>query len=137
MKTMQIVIDGVSKEQFQRDIERAMKGWKLFFHASESSTFQFSNPFFGYSWDGTAEHLKKIISNFGVNKETKRVRPMILVFQWNGENRFAWCSWEKVLYDFNTKTKHSIEPKFSVNITNKIIDICGDSYIDTMLNTNY
>ena len=88
--------------------------------------FKFMNPFFGHSWNGTSEDLKRIISTYGVNKANKRIRPMILVFQWNGEDRFAWCSWEKVLYDFHTEIKHPIEPKFSINITEKIIEICGN-----------
>lgn len=123
MEKLQIVVKGVSEEQLQKDIERMTKGWRLFFIEPNNSDFKFINSFWGESWDETPSELKRIISTKGVNKSTGNIRPMILVFKWNGEDRFAWCSWEKVLYDFHTKIKHPIVPKFAINITNKIKEL--------------
>lgn len=123
MKQMKIVIEGVSEEQIQRGIERMTKGWRLFFEEPAGVDYEFFNSFWGESWDETPESLKSIIQKHGINKNTGKIRPLILVFKLNGIDRFAWCSWERVLYDFNTKVKHPIEPKFAANITGKIKEL--------------
>ena len=126
MKVIQIVVEGVSEEQIQKDIERNLRGWKLILQEPKGADWKFMNPFFGHPWDGTSEELYRIISTYGRNPDTGKIRPMIIIFQWNGEDRFAWCSWEKVLYDCKTKIKHPIAPKYAGNITEKIIELCGD-----------
>lgn len=118
MKIKSIVIEGLSEEQVRRDIERGLAGWKLLLQEPQGVEYQFINPFFGHPWDGTAEDLRRIITTYG--KIQGKQKHMILRFQWNGEDRFAWCSWERVLYDCETEIKHHIEPKYSINITELI-----------------
>ena len=119
METIKIVVEGVSEEQIQRDIERNTRGWRLFLEPPKGQSYTFLNPFFGHGWDGSATNLCTILK-YTVNNETKKIRPHLCIFSYNGEDRFVWCSWERVLYDINTKVKHPIEPKFSVNITELI-----------------
>lgn len=124
MKPMQIIIEGVSEEQIQRDIERMTKGWKLFLVEPSDVTYKFINPFWGFPWDGTHGTLRELMIHKvkigGVRKHA------IWVFKWNGEDRFAYCTWTRELYDFHSKAKYIMEPKIATNITEKIIEICGN-----------
>lgn len=118
MKTMQIVIEGISEEQVMKDIERNLKGWKLLLQEPKGASYEFFNPFFGHSWNGTAEDLRKIITTY--SKIGGHQKHMILRFQWDGNDRFAWCSWERVLYDCKTGIKHPVEPKYADNMVQLI-----------------
>ena len=123
MERIQIIVDGLSEEQVRKDIEKATKGWKLILQEPKGADYWFCNPFFGHSWDGTAESLRHIITVYGnVDGHQKH---MILRFLWNGEDRFAWCSWERVLYDCEAKVKHSVEPKYTVNMVKLINTLFG------------
>lgn len=118
MKPLQIVIEGISPEQIQKDIERNLKGWKLLLYPPKGMSYDFINPFFGHTWNGTSEDLRRIITTYGkVNGQQKH---MLTIFQWNGEDKFVWCSWTHELYDAKTGIKHLIEPKYADNITNLI-----------------
>lgn len=118
MKTIQITVKGVSEEQLQKDIKRMTAGWRLFFIEPEDAKYQFMNPFWGYSWDGTSDNLKEIILKCA--KVGERLKQHICVFKYNGEDRFAWCSWTKEVYDFNTKAKYQLEGN---HIAMKITDL--------------
>ena len=124
MKVMKIVVTGLSEEQVMRDIERNLRGWKLLLQEPKGVNYEFINPFFGHTWDGTAEDLLRIIKTYGVIDG--KLKHMILRFQWNGEDRFAWCSWERVLYDCETEIKHHLEPKYSASITRKIHELFNE-----------
>lgn len=123
MKQLRLIVEGLSEEQVMRDIERNLRGWKLLLQEPKGANYEFMNPFFGHSWDGTAENLRHIIITYGnIGRHQKH---MILRFQWNGEDRFAWCSWERVLYDCETCIKHPVEPKYAVNMVRLINDLFG------------
>lgn len=124
MKTIQIVVEGVSEEQIQRDIERNTKGWRLFFEEPLGVEYEFFSPFWGFSWDGTPENLRDIIVE-GTRVGGKN-KHFIAVFKYDGCDKFAWCSWTHELYDFKTKLKHITEPKHAYSITEKIIELCGN-----------
>lgn len=125
MKVMKIVVEGLSEEQIQKDIERMTKGWKLFFEEPTGAKYNFIQPFWGFPWDGTSENLKEIITE-GTRVGDKN-KQHICLFKYNGENRFAWCSWTKEVYDFNTKIKHQLEGNgLTRKITELIIDILGE-----------
>lgn len=123
MKTTQITIKGISEEQLQKDIERMAAGWKLFFEEPEGAKYQFINPFWGYSWDGTSDNLKEIILKAA--KVGERLKQHICVFKYNNEDKFAWCSWTKEVYDFNTKTKYQLEGN---HIAMKITDLITELF---------
>lgn len=123
MKTIQITVKGVSEEQIQKDIERMTAGWRLFFEGPEDTKYQFMNPFWGYSWDGTSDNLKEIILKSA--KVGERLKQHICVFKYNGEDKFAWCSWTKEVYDFNTKTKYQLEGN---HIAMKITDLITELF---------
>ena len=61
MEVVKIVVEGVSEEQVMRDIERNLRGWKLLLQEPKGVSYEFMNPFFGHTWDGTAEDLLRII----------------------------------------------------------------------------
>ena len=128
MKKIQIVIEGRSEEQIQKDIERMTKGWRLFFIEPSGAEFTFLNPFWGRKWDGTPEHLKElIIEGDFVDGHHKHC---IVKFMLDGEDRFAFCTWTKQVYDFNTKKYYQLEGnKLAAKITNVIIDALEEDYI--------
>lgn len=120
MEKLQIVVEGSEKE-IQQMIENNVKGWKLFLVEPNDVDFKFINLFWGFSWDGTATSLRELmIEKVKVNGVRKHA---IWVFKWNGEDRFAYCTWTKELYDFNTKKKYIMEPKIATNIAGKIKEI--------------
>ena len=127
MKNIQIVVEGVSEEQIQKDIERNTRGWRLFFEEPKDASYEFLSPFWGFHWDGTSENLKEIITK-GTRVGDKN-KHHICLFKYNGEDRFAWCSWTKEVYDFNTKTKHQLEGK---GLARKIVELIED-ILDTKL----
>ena len=129
MEKIQIVIEGRSEEQVRKDIEEAIKGWRLFFIEPEGVDWQFTQPFFGFKWNQTPENLREIII-----KHTKikgKHKQHICRFQWNGKDKFAWCSWTKQVYDFDTKKYYQLEgDNLARKITNVIIDALEDNYIE-------
>lgn len=106
MKAIKIVV-GVPEEQLQKDIERMAKGWKLFFVEPTGAKYKFIQPFWGFNWDGTSENLKEIITE-GTRVGDKN-KQHLCIFKYDGEDKFAWCSWTKEVYDFSTKVKHQLE----------------------------
>lgn len=129
MKTMQIVLEGVSEAQIQNAIEKNTRGWWLFFEEPRSADFQFITPFWGFHWDGTAEKLKEIILRGARVKD--KVKQHICVFKYNGIDRFAWCSWTKQVYDFDTKKYYQLEgDKMAMKITSIINNIMRDSDVE-------
>lgn len=117
---MQIIVEGVSEAQIQKDIKRMTAGWRLFFIEPENVKYQYLNPFWGYFWDGTSSNLKEIILKGA--KVDGYLKQHILTFKYNGEDRFAWCSWTKEVYDFNTKIKYQLEGN---HLAMKITDLIG------------
>ena len=118
---LQIVVEGISEEQIQKDIECMTKGWRLFFIEPSNVEYQFINSFWGAEWNGTPKDLKEIILEH--TKVGDKYKQHICVFKYNGVDRFIWCSWTKQLYDCVTKEYHLLEPKFSITITNKINEL--------------
>lgn len=120
MEKLQIVVEGSEKE-IQQMIENNVKGWKLFLVEPSDVTYKFINLFWGFPWDGTHETLRDLMINKvkieGVRKHA------IWVFKWNGEDRFAYCTWTRELYDFHSKAKYIMEPKIATNIAYKIRQI--------------
>ena len=107
MEKLQIIVNGLSEEQVRKDIEKCMKGWHLFFREPKDATYEFFVPFWGYTWDNTAENLKEIITKG--SRVGEKNKHHICVFVYNGEDRFAWCSWTKEVYDFKTEKKYQLE----------------------------
>jgi hypothetical protein len=129
MKTMQIVIEGISEAQIQNTIEKNTRGWWLFFEEPSGADFQFISPFWGFHWDGTAENLKEIILRGARVKD--KVKQHICVFKYNGIDRFAWCSWTKQVYDFDTKKYYQLEgDKMAMKITSIINNIMRDPDVE-------
>ena len=126
MKTMQIVIEGVSEEQIQKDIERMTKGWKLFFEEPTGAEYQFIQPFWGFPWNGTSEDLKEIITE-GTRVGDKN-KHHICIFKYDGEDMFAWCSWTKEVYDFRADVKHQLEGNGLARKITDLIDILEKRY---------
>ena len=124
MEKLQIVVEGVSEEQIQKDIERMTRGWRLFFIEPTGAKFSFLNPFWGREWNGTPANLKEIILE-GDYVEGHH-KHCIVKFMYDGKERFAFCTWTKELYDFHSKAKYIMEPKIATNITEKIIELCGN-----------
>ena len=124
MEKLQIIVEGVSEEQLQRDIERCTRGWKIFFQEPLNASYEFFVPFWGYSWDGTPEDLRDIIVKG--TRVGDRNKQHLAIFKYDGQDKFVWCSWTKELYDCGTRIKHPIEPKYAYNITEKIIELCED-----------
>lgn len=114
MKQMQIIVEGVSEEKIQQDIERMTKGWRLFFEKPTGANYEFINTFWGVAWDGTVEDLKEVLTK-GLKVGDKN-KHAIVVFEWNGRDRFAYCTWTRELYDFNTELKHYIDPKLKISV---------------------
>ena len=129
MKKIQIVVEGLSEEQVRKDIEKATKGWRLFFVEPEGVDWQFMQPFFGFKWNQTAEDLRRIILQ--ATKIKDKHKQHICRFEWNGKDRFAWCSWTRQVYDFNTKKYYQLEGNnLARKITDVIIDALEDKYIE-------
>lgn len=129
MKTMQIILEGVSEAQIQNAIEKNTRGWWLFFEEPSGADFQFLTPFWGFHWDGTAEKLKEIILRGARVKD--KVKQHICVFKYNGIDRFAWCSWTKQVYDFDTKKYYQLEgDKMAMKITSIINNIMRDPDVE-------
>ena len=129
MKQINIVVEGLSEEQVRKDIEGATKGWRLFFIEPQGVDGQFIQPFFGFKWNQTPENLREIILK--ATKIKDKHKHHICKFEWNGEDMFAWCSWTKQVYDFNTKKYHQLEgDKLADKITNVIIDALEEEYIE-------
>lgn len=129
MEKIQIVVEGLSEEQVRKDIENATKGWRLFFIEPKGVDWQFMQPFFGFKWDQTPENLKEIIIKATKIKDKRKQH--ICKFEWNGEDKFAWCSWTKQVYDFTTKKYYQLEGnKLANKITNVIIDTLEEEYIE-------
>lgn len=122
MEKIQIVVEGLSEEQVRKDIEKATKGWRLFFIEPQGVDWQFMQPFFGFKWNQTAEDLRRIILQ--ATKIKDKHKQHICRFEWNGKDRFAWCSWTKQVYDFNTKKYYQLEgDSLARKITDLIVDI--------------
>ena len=129
MEKIQIVVEGLSEEQVRKDIEEATKGWRLFFVEPEGVDWQFMNPFFGFKWNQTPEDLKRIILQ--AIKIKDKYKKHICKFEWNGKDMFAWCSWTKQVYDFNTKKYYQLEgDNLARKITNVIINALKEEYIE-------
>lgn len=129
MKPLQIVLEGVSEAQIQNAIEKNTRGWWLFFEEPSGVDFRFMSPFWGFHWDGTAKNLKEIILRGARVKD--KVKQHICVFKYNGIDRFAWCSWTKQVYDFDTKKYYQLEgDKKAMKITSTINNIMGDPDIE-------
>ena len=129
MKTIQIVLEGVSEAQIQNVIEKNTRGWWLFFEEPSGADFQFMTPFWGFHWDGTAEKLKEIILRGARVKD--KVKQHICVFKYNGIDRFAWCSWTKQVYDFDTKKYYQLEGgKMAMKIASIINNIMRDPDVE-------
>ena len=129
MEKIQIVVEGLSEEQVRKDIENATKGWRLFFVEPEGVDWQFMQPFFGFKWNQTAEDLKRIILQ--ATKIKDKHKQHICRFEWNGEDKFAWCSWTKQVYDFTTKKYYQLEgDNLARKITDVIINALEDKYIE-------
>ena len=129
MKTIQIVLEGVSEAQIQNAIEKNTRGWWLFFEEPSGADFQFMTPFWGFHWDGTAKKLKEIILRGARVKD--KVKQHICVFKYNGIDRFAWCSWTKQVYDFDTKKYYQLEGgKMAMKITSIINNIMRDPDVE-------
>ena len=129
MKTMQIVLEGVSEAQIQNAIEKNTRGWWLFFEEPSGADFNFITPFWGFHWNGTAENLKEIILRGARVKD--KVKQHICVFKYNGIDRFAWCSWTKQVYDFDTKKYYQLEgDKMAMKITSIINNIMRDPDVE-------
>jgi hypothetical protein len=129
MKTMQIILEGVSEAQIQNAIEKNTRGWWLFFEEPSGADFQFMSPFWGFHWDGTAKNLKEIILRGARVKD--KVKQHICVFKYNGIDRFAWCSWTKQVYDFDTKKYYQLEgDKMAMKITSIINNIMRDPDVE-------
>lgn len=107
MKKSNIEINGVFENQITDSIIENTNGWKLFFEEPTGAEYFFINPFWGYSWDGTAALLKNIILT--ATAIDGRIKQHICVFKYNGQDKFAWCAWTRQLYDFNTKKYHYLE----------------------------
>lgn len=122
MEKIQIVVEGLSEEQVRKDIEKATKGWRLFFIEPQGVDWQFMQPFFGFKWNQTPEDLRRIILQ--ATKIKDKHKQHICRFEWNGKDRFAWCSWTKQVYDFNTKKYYQLEgDSLARKITDLIVDI--------------
>lgn len=122
MKPLQIIIEGVSETQIQKTIEKNTKGWRLFFIEPEGTDYLFMKPFWGYKWDGTAFSLKEIIKEGA--KVGDKHKHHICLFKYNGEDKFAWCSWTREVLDINTKIKYQLEQgQLARQITDLIMDI--------------
>ena len=129
MEKIQIVVEGLSEEQVRKDIEKATKGWRLFFIEPQGVDWQFIQPFFGFKWNQTPENLKEIILK--ATKIKDKHKQHICLFKWNGEDKFAWCSWTKQVYDFNTEKYYQLEGNNLANkITNVIIDALKEGHIE-------
>lgn len=118
MEALKIKVIGLSEEQVRKDIERMTKGWHLFFEEPTGVEYHFLKPFWGFSWNGTPENLRDIIVK-GTEVQGRN-KQHLCIFKFNGEDKFVWCSWEKVLYDYNTGIKHPLEPKYAYAITTLI-----------------
>lgn len=122
MEKLQIVIEDVSEEQIQRDIERMTKGWRLFFIEPADVEYEFFNTFWGYPWNGTPEDLKDAICS--IARVDGKVKQHICTFVLDGQERFAWCSWTREVYDFKTKIKHQLDNgQLAMKITNLINEL--------------
>lgn len=122
MKYLKLKIEGVSEIQIQKDIEKNTKGWRLFFEEPTGVSYQFMQPFWGYQWNQTSENLKDIIIK--ATKVGDKNKQHICVFKYNGIDRFAWCSWTKEVYDFNTKIKYQLKGnKLAKQITELIVTL--------------
>ena len=129
MKTMQIVIEGVSEEEIQKAIERNTKGWWLFFEEPRGANYKFFSPFWGYHWDGTPENLKEIV--FRGARVKDKVKQHICIFKYNGEDRFVWCSWTKEVCDLNTIRYYKLEGNdLARKITDVMISTLGKNFIN-------
>lgn len=121
MEKIQIVVEGLSEEKVRKDIEKATKGWRLYFVEPQGVDWQFRQPFFGFKWNQTPENLREIIINHTKIKGVQKQH--ICIFLWNGKDRFAWCSWTKQVYDFNTRKYYQLEGN---NLAKKITDVIAD-----------
>jgi len=136
MEKIQIVVEGLSEEQVRKDIEKATKGWRLYFVEPEGVDWHFIQPFFGFKWNQTPENLKEIIIK--AIKVKDKHKQHICVFKWNGEDKFAWCSWTKQVYDFTTKKYYQLEGNnLARKITDVIINALEDSYIEDHIEEFY
>ena len=120
MEKLQIVVEGSEKE-IQQMIETNIKGWRLFLVEPDRVDFKFVNLFWGFPWDGNHESLRELMTT--KPKIEEHLKHCIWIFKYNGEDRFAFCTWTRELYDFNTKKYYVMEPKIATNITNKINEL--------------
>lgn len=118
-KITAVIVEGVSEQEIEQAIYRNTRGWRLFFEEPSNVEYEFCNPFWGKTWDGTPENLYDIIASS--TKIQGKNKHHICVFKYNGEDRFAWCSWTKEVYDFKTGIKYKLEPnKLARRITELI-----------------
>lgn len=123
MEKLTIVLEeGLTEEHIQEGIKRCTAEWKNIFQEPRNVDYEFFNPFWGRSWDGTPENLKEILL-IGLKIKDSR-HHYLAVFKYDGIDRFVFCSWTKELYDVTTNIKYLIEPKYARNITEKITKLC-------------
>ena len=125
MEHLKLIIEGVSEIQIQKDIERMSRGWKLFFVEPTGANYNFIQPFWGFSWDGTSKNLKEIILKGA--KINDKLKQHICIFKYNGKDMFAWCSWTTQVYDFTTKKYYKLEGnRLSAKITTLIENLMSE-----------
>lgn len=119
---MEIIVKGLSEDKIQRDIKRMMSGWHLFFKEPTGACYNFIQPFVGYKWDMTTKSLKEIITKG--SRVGDRNKHHLCIFQYNGVDKFVWCSWTKQVYDFSSKKYYNLEGnKLAQKITDLITSL--------------
>lgn len=115
IKIMEIIIEGMTQQEVMNNIATAQSGWRLFPTEPNNADFTFLVPFFGFKWDGQEDSLRNLMST--KTKVNGVLKHCIWVFQLDGKDRFAYCTWTHQLYDFKTKEYHIMLPKYATNIT--------------------
>lgn len=123
MKHLSLIVEGVSEQEIQETIHKNTQGWRLFFIEPTGVDYQFINTFWGRDWDGTPQSMADSIVTVCGIPNTNKHHAFIMQFMLNGQERFLFCSWTKELYDCATSTKYKIEPKYCVNIINKMQEL--------------
>ena len=122
-----MIVQGVSDQEVENMIEQNTRGWHLFFYPPTGAD-DFINTFWGREWDGKSSNdLKDAIVTVCKNYKAGngKVRHSITLFKLDGMDRFAFCSWTKQLYDFNTKKYHLVEVPYCPNIVKLIWECTG------------
>lgn len=121
MEKLTVVIDGScnADEQIEMLIERNTRGWRLFPQEPKGAEWDFCTPFWGYTWDGTVENLIEVITKG--TKVGDKNKQHLLIFRYDGEDLFVWCSWTREFYDCTTKVKHQlVAPKLGKQMVDLI-----------------